>query len=632
MAGVALVASLFLLAGSYLCSFRLYPWDGGLLIVVGLAGLTLSLGRLFYPQRRWGRGWAALAPAAHTRQGLRVGALLLAAGVGWLARRQPAEADFTIWFWLWLLAVGGFAATLLIPWLRDWRLPELGRGTWGALALLLLAALLVRVVALGRIPANFGGDEGTQAALSLDLVAQPLGNPFATGWYSVPTFSFLLYGLSMRLGGATVAGARLLSALAGTLTVLTTWLLGRAWDGQRVGWVAAVMLAFSAYHIHFSRLASNQIFDPLVATLTFWLLWRALRGEDENAVAAWGLAGMAAGCGWYFYFGARWVTVLVALFLGWRAWVESRFLTRHRRGLWTLAAGWLVVTLPLLCWYLAHPSPLTERYRAVSIFASGWLRREVEATGKSTALLLLQQLWKAASAFHFTPDPTFWYRPEMPLLDFVSGALLLVGLVATLWRWRWPARGGTLLWWGATLIAAWGITENPPSSQRGLLLLPVVALLIAWGVETLWELLVRYREVGKYLPRALLAVACLLNLGFYFGVYTPRRVYGNPSAKTATELVHFVRAHPRPGSTIYFYGAPYLYWDFGVLKFLLRDQAGVDVPPEEISPDVESPARFILVSERQVELGAVMQRYPGGELHEIRDPVGDGVLAVIYDW
>ncbi|HEY88934.1 MAG TPA: hypothetical protein G4N98_04260, partial [Thermoflexia bacterium] len=179
---------------------------------------------------------------------------------------------------------------------------------------------------------------------------------------------------------------------------------------------------------------------------------------------------------------------------------------------------------------------------------------------------------------------------------------------------------------------AWGITENPPSSQRGLLLLPVVALLIAWGVETLWELLARYREVGKYLPRALLAVACLLNLGFYFGVYTPRRVYGNPSAKTATELVHFVRAHPRPGSTIYFYGAPYLYWDFGVLKFLLRDQAGVDVPPEEISPDVESPARFILVSERQVELGAVMQRYPGGELHEIRDPVGDGVLAVIYDW
>ncbi len=354
--------------------------------------------------------------------------------------------------------------------------------------------------------------------------------------------------------------------------------------------------------------------------------------EDEDAVTAWGLAGMVAGCGWYFYFGARWVTALVALCLGWRAWVETRFLARHRRGLWTLAAGWLVVTLPLLLWYLAHPSPLTERYRAVSIFASGWLRREVEVTGQSTVLILCQQLWKAVSAFHFTPDPTFWYRPEMPLLDFVSGALLLVGLVATLWRWRWPARGFTLLWWGTTLIVAWGITENPPSSQRGILLLPAVALLIAWGAETLGELLARYREGGKYLPLALLAAACLLNLGFYFGVYTPRRVYGNPSAKTATELVYFVRAHPWPGSTVYFCGAPYLYWDFGALDFLLRDQTGVDVQPDEIPTGVESPARFILVSERQVELGAVMQRYPGGKLHEIRDPVGDGLLAVIYDW
>ncbi|MEA3309114.1 MAG: glycosyltransferase family 39 protein [Chloroflexota bacterium] len=632
MNGLALVSIVFLLVGSYLCSFNFYPWDGWLLISLGLAGLSLSLGRLFYPQRRWRWVRTSLSPAARTRWGLRAGALLLAAGVGWMARRRPVDTDFTIWFWLWLLAVGGFAVTLLIPALRPRPRLQLGRGAGGALALLLLAALLVRVVALGRIPANFGGDEGTQAALSLDLAAQPLGNPFATGWYSVPTFSFLLYGLSMRLGGATVAGARLLSALAGTLTILTTWLLGRAWGGRRVGWVAAAVVAFSAYHIHFSRLASNQIFDPLVATLTFWLLWRAWHGEGEQAVAWWGLVGMAAGSGWYFYFGARWVTVLVALFLVWRAWVEPRFLARHRRDLWTLAAGWLVVTLPLLLWYLAHPSPFAERYRAVSIFASGWLRREIAATGKSTSVVLLQQLWKAASAFHFTPDPTFWYRPEAPLLDFVSGAFLLVGLAATLWRWRWPARGFTLLWWSSTLIAAWGITENPPSSQRGLLLLPAAALLIAWGAETLWELLARYREVGKYLPPALLVAACLLNLGFYFGVYTPRRVYGNPSAKTATELANFVQAHPVSGSTSYFYGAPYLYWNFGALEFLLRDQVGVDVQLDEAPADVQSPARFIFVAERQVELGAVMQRYPGGKLHELRDPVGTGVLAVIYDW
>ena len=399
-----------------------------------------------------------------------------------------------------------------------------------------------------------------------------------------------------------------------------------------MGWVAAVVLAFSAYHIHFSRLASNQIFDPLIATLTFWLLWRALREEGENALVFWGLAGLAAGWGWYLYFGARWVTVLAAIFLVWRAWVEQRFLTRHCRGLWLFASGWLVVLLPLIFWYLAHPSPFTERYQAVSIFASGWLRREVEVTGKSTVLLLGEQLWKSVSAFHFTPDPTFWYRPEMPLLDFVSGALFLVGLVASLWRWRWPAQGATLLWWSITLVAAWGLTENPPSSQRGLLLLPPVALLIAWGAETLWKLLRRYQDGVEYLTLALLVAAFLLNLGFYFGVYTPRRVYGNPSAKTATELAHFLRADPEPAATNYFFGEPYLYWGFGTLDFLLRDQVGVDVKVDELPTDVESPARFIFVSERKAELGAVMQRYPGGELKRIPDPVGDRALVLIYDW
>ena len=231
---VALGSIIFLLLGSYLSSFNLYPWDGGLLIALGLVGLTFSLGRLFFPQRRWWRPWNFLSPAARTHSGIRAGSLVLSAWVGWMARRQPTGDDFTFLLFIWVAAVAIFALTLLMPQLRNWRRWVFKVIPWGELGLLLLAALLVRVVALGRIPANFGGDEGTQAALSLELVSKPLGNPFATGWYSVPTFSFLLYGLGLRLGGATMAGARLLSALVGTLTVLTTWLWARA-----LGWATS---------------------------------------------------------------------------------------------------------------------------------------------------------------------------------------------------------------------------------------------------------------------------------------------------------------------------------------------------------------------------------------------------------
>jgi hypothetical protein len=76
--------------------------------------------------------------------------------------------------------------------------------------------------------------------------------------------------------------------LRGHADVLATFLLGRELSGKGSGWLAALVLTFSAYHIHFSRLASNQIFDPLIGALAFWLLWRAMRG---SSLTVWGLSG-----------------------------------------------------------------------------------------------------------------------------------------------------------------------------------------------------------------------------------------------------------------------------------------------------------------------------------------------------
>ena len=145
--------------------------------------------------------------------------------------------------------------------------------------------------------------------------------------------SFFAYGATMRIFGATVGGGRALSAIVGTLTVLTTFILGRTLGGPKVGWGAAWVMAFSSYHIHYSRLASNQIFDPLIGTLGIWLLWAALsenRGSSSERSSIWGLTGVVAGLGWYAYFGARWVTFLIALILVLRSLIEPRFLIRHR--------------------------------------------------------------------------------------------------------------------------------------------------------------------------------------------------------------------------------------------------------------------------------------------------------------
>lgn len=678
--GFTALAFFLLLIATYLLASQRYVWDAFLLLGLAALGLLWRLARAVAPERSSWIKPAQLVP--RTAGGLgRMAALVVAALVALVARREVIPRDFTALFLWWLFAVIGFAATLLIPLLREKRAVDFPVLERYGLAALLLVAFLARAVALERIPVNFGGDEGTQLVDSLRLIARPLDNPFATGWYSVPTMSFLAYGAAMRVFGAIVAGGRMLSALAGTLTVLTTFLLARALGGRRVGWFAALFLAFSHYHIHFSRLASNQIFDPLIGTLALWLVWLALQPsrrcvEDNHRDTKdtekipktfWGLAGLVAGMGWYGYFGARWITMMLGLIVVWRMLVEPRFLARHWRGLALFAGGWLIVTLPLLGWYSVHPSALTERYNAVSIFASGWMTLAATLTGKSDAALLLEQLWKSATAFHFTYDPTFWYFPQQPLADFITGAFMVVGIVAALVRVRWPSRALTLLWYASTLVMAWALTENPPSSQRGLLLIPAVALLAAWGVEALWQLVQRvpvqtqvpvrtptvrtrfdrisFSDAARVFLGALMLTAVLFNLGFYFNVYTPRRIYGNPTAEVATTFARFVQVYPHPACAaapaacdgiegrplIYFFGPPALYWDFGVLAFMLRDQPGMNVLPGEMPDAVSRPARFVFVVERLGELQAVQAAYPGGVKVEVTAP-GGRVLAVVYDW
>lgn len=634
MIGLTVLSLVLLFVATYLLNFHLYVWDAALLLVLALGGLLIVFIRTLghYDDRL--TVLKTLIPRTPWAWG-RFAALFLSLYVAFVARRGPPNVNYAFLLFVWLAAMAIFATTLLAPGFGSRRIRlTSSRGELIALGVLLLAAALVRGWNLGWIPFNMGGDEGTQLLAGLQLLRAPMQNPFATGWYSVPTMSFLIYGVGMRLWGATIAGGRALSVIIGTATVLTTFLLGRAVGGRKVGWVAALVVAFSAYHIHYSRLASNQILDPFIGTLSIGLLWIALRDRStlvEPISPAWGLAGMVAGFGWYAYFGARWVTMLIAFILGWRALLELRFLKRHYRGLFLFIAGWLVVTLPLWGWYLINPSALSERYNAVSIFASGWLDLSRELTGKTTFQSLLEQSWKSITAFHLTPDPTFWYYPQRPLLDFVTGALMLVGMAAAWLRWNWPGRSMTLIWFWSTLIMAWVLTENPPSSQRGLLMLPAVGLLVAWGVLALEEVFARYRRALMVLLGVFLVVSVALNVGFYFGVYTPQRTYGNPVAEKATEFARYAAARPLNGGMTYFMGPPELYWDFGAMAFLLRDQPGQDIQPGEILPDVAQPARFVFMPNRAGEANAIQSRYPGGKL--INLTAADGrLLMVVYEW
>jgi len=643
----------------YFAHRREYVWDGVLFWCVAILSFGLLLRRMGRAER--GRpGWRLLSWVY--RRSLRtlgvIGGAWLSLLAGWLAQRRPAAADFGAFLCLWLIGVAWFllsfvpSSSILHPpffslhspffnssffsvwsrltrWLRDNRVELAG------LAALLLVALAVRSVDLEHIPANMGGDEGTQGVAALELLGPPLGNPFSTGWFSVPTMSFVVYGLAMRLFGETVAGLRALSALIGATTVLTTFLLARELWGRRVAWLAAIALTCSHFHIHFSRLGSNQVADGLFITLALWLLVRGLRLRREVQFA---LAGAVMGSGWYGYFGARLIGAVVLLYLAWRFVAEYRFLARHGRLLLILLGAALVVVAPLLFHYAGRPDTLFSRPRQVSIFASGWLAREQEITGRSGASLLLQQFWKSVSAFHYTLDPTFWYHPSIPLLDFVSGVLFILGVLWATARCRWPANGLVLIWFWLALVLGWVVTENPPSSMRLVIVAPALALLVGLGLDWLVELGRRVfgggRRIWDGVVIILLVAVAVLNLHYYFVVYTPTRVYGNPVAEVATELGRYL-AQQDDDYVVYFYAPPVMYWDFGTLRFMARTVEGVDVPAPS-GRDLPATgssrgARFVFLPGRLGELEAVRARWPGGVETDVYSSADGRMLYVLYE-
>ncbi len=633
----------FAILGQFYFAYRrVYVWDGLFFWCIAL----LAFGLL-----SWRTGWRrGTRPARRLLSPLREHpwrALLALFGaflsllVGLLARQWPETASFAPLLWLWL---GGLICFLLplvhlpicsLAHLRARKLEIAG------LALLLLFALAVRAVDLEHIPANLGGDEGIQGAAALELLSPPLGNPFSTGWFAVPTMSFLWYGLGMKLFGASVAGLRSLSALVGTFTVLTTFLLAREMWGRRVGWVAGVLLACSHYHVHFSRLGSNQIGDGLFATLALWLLVRGLRSRKPLHFA---LSGAVIGLGWYGYFGARLLGGVVAFYLAWRTLVEYRFLRRQGRLLLLLLTAALVVAAPLLLHFAQYPDSMTSRLRQVNIFTSGWLARERESTGRSAASLLGEQFWKSISAFNYTLDPTFWYRPAIPLLDFVSGVLFLLGMVWVTAKWNWPAHGLLLIWFWLALLIGWVLTENPPSSMRLTGIAPALSIFAALGLDWLIGLARHALPPTPYsppptpyspLPTPHPPLPPPLSPPHpppSFAAYTPTRVYGNPTAEIATELARHLN---RQGDDclVYFYAPPRMYWDFGTLSFMARRVEGQDVFTGDVQqPEPSRCADFVFLPHRMDELDVIRARYPGGIETPVYSPADDRLLYTVYEW
>jgi 4-amino-4-deoxy-L-arabinose transferase-like glycosyltransferase len=512
----------------------------------------------------------------------------------------------------WLLAI-----SLII--LSNWQSEQKPKAVlWPQIELiaiggLFLFAFLLRGLGSDKILWFLSGDEGSAGLTAIEFAKGTRNNIFSIGWYSFPSFFFFVQSFSIRLLGQTIIALRVPSALAGALTVIALYWYARKAFGRGIALAAAAYLAGFHYHIHFSRIGLNNIWDGLFIVLFAGALWQAWTGGKRLMYI---LAGLTLGLAQYFYTSSRGLIILVLVWLAIATILNRKGIRDRLPDLICMFLAAVVIFLPLANFYIHHPDEFLAPHQRVTILGN-WLRNEVGRTGDPAWLIVGKTLKESALGFT-TRNLRHWYQPDHPMLLPLPASLFLLGVILLLLnlfdlRYLWLAL------WLLIAILMGGLTESPPAAQRYVFVAPAVSILVAlpisMSLEWLSKLWPSRDKVVIGLISLLLIVVIGLDFKFYFNEYAPKNRYGDPNTETATAL-GFYLAQQEPGIQVYFFGPPRMgYYSLSTITYLAPKAIGQDVVTPITSPpnwSLDGPTLFVFLPERQEELMLVSESYPGG--------------------
>jgi hypothetical protein len=479
------------------------------------------------------------------------------------------------------------------------------RRDWIVLLGITLLAGALRFYQLGVVPPGPQFDEAFNG-LDAELVIagnRPLFLPANGGREVVYTYIQAAVG---ELLGLNVYTLRLVSALAGTLTVVAVYFTVRGLFRRNGRWLAsttALALAVSYWHIHFSHYGIRVILMPLLLCGVFGLFWLGMHGSSarRRLLAVVG-SGALAGLSVWTNPAGRFTPFVVGAYVVWLLWryPQCRPFGRSRRGqqghdvrqaapgvpsnphegmqlaqqgsqvpgvahggmfdnpiggliLFGVAA--FVVFLPLGLEFWWHPEFFTGHASEVSIFA------QRVTGGGSPWPLLWNNVLRVLGMFSFDGDREWAHGiPDRPVYDWFMAIPFYIGI--GLWVLRLigkakpqpdPDRDALALFasWAAVMLAPSVLSEAAPNYSRTLPAVP--AVMLAAGLGLAWiATLPRLRPFwGPVIVGGLVAASVVVTCYDYFVRYPamPEVYYLYDADKV--DAVAWMEAQADAGSAVY---------------------------------------------------------------------------------
>ncbi len=453
---------------------------------------------------------------------------------------------------------------------------------------------------------------------------------FGTGFLDHPTLFHYVQAGALAVFGDSITGLRLLSAVFGSLAAPAVYLIGRLGWGRVAGLVAGGLLCVSHFHIHYSRVALNNIESATLIAVAMGLVFAAVTlgqaaepsDPPRSYVTIFVLFGLTVGVSQYFYYGSR---VLLVLMLPILVILRVHRLARLR-DIGAAIGATIVAVAPLALHYLRYPEALGTRTQRVSVFSAAGLFHElgVGATLPHDLVpLLMTQTLRNVGFFLNSGDRSTFYTSEFPAFDRITVMMFWLGIACVLWSTAFRREAKTVF---AQLMVTWivagvtlgGIfTIDSPNGPRLLMVVPAVFVCGGVSSQYLWNAANRRwptrRRVARYVVAALALATSFANWNRYFVDFANDQ----PLARI-TEIATLI-GHQSLSHRVFLIGGDALRVDNGAMRLLTNGGDQSDLASSErfeaLVPALAMATRPVLVialAFRAADLQHIQQLHPGG--------------------
>jgi len=383
-------------------------------------------------------------------------------------------------------------------WLRHPRIHLTIDGWAVAFWLALGVAGFFRFYQLNQVPFEMWSDQAEKLLDVMDVLAGRTPIFFLRNTGREPMQFYLAAAMVRYLGaGLSFLTLKLGTAFVGWLTLPFLYLFAREYGGRLVGLAAMTLAGIAFWPNLLARTGLRFAFFPVLAAPAVYFLVRGLQRQQRNDIL---LAGLFAGLGLYGYSPAR-VVPLVLVF-GVLVYVAHP-IARGRRSLnllWLAAAAVIAfaVFVPLAHAALTQPDYFLERVLTRVTSAE-------QPLPGPPLVILVKNVWNALKMFNWdSGDIWVISLMHLPILDWVTGALFLVGAVLSIVRYRRDRSWLDLflllsipLWMAPSILSLAFPNENPAPNRAAGAMIPAFTLAgfglasILIGIRQAWP-----RRVG----------------------------------------------------------------------------------------------------------------------------------------